>query len=218
MLSRRKRAAEADKHRLKVIAHHERVLAQRPLVDTTAPRSMAFQHMKVNKKKEQMQREKQLGVWKRNQAINESLVDIETREGGDYTALGAVCTKSLRIKVRLDEVDRINRENARLYESLVQWRGIGNAGSHAKFGASPAEGWKHHEESFEEFRRRLLELPQLKKPASPSSTQRRPATSHASSGSGRGGGGGGGGGGGASAERQWVAGGECGSDSRSECW
>jgi hypothetical protein len=203
MLSRRKRAAEADKHRLKVIAHHERVLAQRPLVDTTAPRSMAFQHMKVNKKKEQMQRENQLNVWKRNQAINESLVDIETREGGDYTALGAVSTKSLRIKVRLDEVDRINRENARLYESLVQWRGIGNAGSHAKFGASPAEGWKHHEESFEEFRRRLLELPQLKKATSPP-TLRRPATSHPSGG----GRGDGGGRGGRAANRQWVAGGE----------
>eukprot|EP00750_Incisomonas_marina_P009780 INCI16137.1.p1 GENE.INCI16137.1~~INCI16137.1.p1 ORF type:complete len:175 (+),score=34.24 INCI16137.1:333-857(+) len=145
MLSRRKRLEEAKRRKLKIIEHHRRVLAQRPMVDTTAPRSMGFKHMKVNKKKEQAKRERQLRIWKRNQAINESLVDIETRKDGQYTERGAVNTKSLRLRTRLEEVDKINRDNARLYQNILKSRALGNAGSHAKYGASPMEGWKHHD-------------------------------------------------------------------------
>jgi len=218
MLSRKKRAEEARRRQIKILAHHRRVLAQRPMVDTTAPRSMSFKHMKVNRKKEQMRRERQLRIWKTNQTINESLVDIETRKGGEYTKRGPINKKSLRLRVRLEEVDKINRDNARLYRSILKSRSEGNSGSHAKYGIDPAQGWKHHDgeccvavtstvgfsatimrplvmccsndasclvpvlkscfltvtpDRFEEFRRRLLELPQVKPPEA-----RRPGTSH----------------------------------------
>ena len=145
MQSRWKRQQEEKRRRRRILAHHDRVLRQKPLVDTTAPRCMTFKHMKVNKKKEQMLREKQQRIWKRNQDINEALVDIETRKTGSYTQRVAKNKKSLRIKVRRDEVDRINRENRKIFEGLMKSRHGGTAGSHAKFGPDPNKGWKQHE-------------------------------------------------------------------------
>lgn len=144
MLSKYKRYLEAKSRKKKIKQHHHRILRQKPMVDTTAPKSLTLKHLKRNRKKEQMLRDKQRVIWQINQHINKSLVNIETRKDGAYTKRNEVFRKSLTFRTRKEAVERINIQNLHIYRNILKSRRDGNYGSHAKYGMKPLLGWKCH--------------------------------------------------------------------------
>lgn len=116
--SANKNTALRDLQRTQTL-HYDKLSKMGPSIDMRKPKSMAYEHVKVNAKRQQVETERNADIERENKILLGKMYTIMNAEPAYKTDKGVSVT-SLNMTVRKQEYDRIARENQAIMQRILK--------------------------------------------------------------------------------------------------